>query len=752
MSQDLPTGLSPGDRVHVRGEGWRIERLVQFTGCTRVDLSGLGARNRGRRRSVLWPFDRPVRTARRVAPRFASRRRWLRACCALAVSGFAHDRLQTPLTARIALYPHQFVPALAIVRGDGLRVLLADEVGLGKTIQAALVCSELRLRGRGDRILILTPAGLRAQWAGELRDRFDLDADVIDAVALGRRVASLPSGLNPWAPPGIAIVSIDFAKHPEVLRPLEGVRWDVLIVDEAHAAAPGSDRAAAIQRLAASARVVVLATATPHNGDDAAFSALCSAGRLEGEPPVLLIRRTRSEIGLARQRRTSVLLVRPTGAEHRMHRILRGYIRDVWREAVRRHDRGALLAMTVLWKRALSSAASLHASVLRRLALLDATPRDAWQASLPLVELDGADEAPSGILGAQGLDDSGRERALLNLVGEAAADAAGAESKIGRLVRLLARIREPAIVFTEYRDTLERLRTPLDGLSAVETIHGGVPASERERACRRFSSGHTRILLATDAASEGLNLQQRCRLVINVELPWNPIRLEQRAGRVDRIDQRRVPHVVHLVARDTAESVVHTRLVQRAGRAASAIGTDPLSLGQCEYETAGRLLHIVTPTFRGRTRPQSRPAARMSTAIATDLPAVAAREAARHHESRSLVRALKPVPCGGLEGRMLTDFLARELAWLDRQAPLATSLRSRRGRILPAGLLAVLRIRIGGFVGIAVADTALPVHLAAPGLRAPTRDGGRTRVHAIAHAHDQELIRAGPPAGTCARS
>jgi hypothetical protein len=135
---------------------------------------------------------------------------------------------------------------------------------------------------------------------------------------------------------------------------------------------------------------------------------------------------------------------------------------------------------------------------------------------------------------------------------------------------LLVRTAEPAIVFTEYRDTLEHLSVCLGAVRSHTVLHGGLSRHERKVALTMFGSGGANLLLATDAASEGLNLHQRCRWVINFEMPWNPARLEQRAGRVDRYGQRRTPHVVHLVARHTAESVVLARLEQRVRRARQA--------------------------------------------------------------------------------------------------------------------------------------------------------------------------------------
>src|SRR5262249_5327327 len=153
-----------------------------------------------------------------------------------------------------------------------------------------------------------------------------------------------------------------------------------------------------------------------------------------------------------------------------------------------------------------------------------------------------ADCAPE--IAGPALADASHERELLRELAAAARLAARHETKIAAIVRLLDRVQEPVVVFTEYRDTLRHLQRAIGRPAAV--LHGGLAREERAAALDEFVSGRCSILLATDAAGEGLNLHQTCRLVVNLELPWNPMRLEQRIGRVDRIGQRRTVHAIHL--------------------------------------------------------------------------------------------------------------------------------------------------------------------------------------------------------------
>ncbi len=558
-----------GDPVRIRRQRWRVAALRAYDRCAVVTLTGIGTHNAGVERRVLTPFDSVERLERPARLRVVRMRRWRRLCRALVAEHGPASMLRTALRARIDLLPYQLEPALAVIRGLGTRVLIADEVGLGKTIQAGLIVSELAARGAADRVLVLAPAGLREQWAGELRDRFGVDATLVDMREARRRASELPVGVNPWSTVPIAIASVDYVKRPEVLPAALTCRWDVVIVDEAHGIAPHTERHDAVAALCALAPHVVLLTATPHSGDEDAFASLCGLGGHAADR-LLAFRRSRQDAALGSRRRIHRLQVRSSSDELRMHAILARFTHAVRAERGDR-DRDIWLALTILHKRALSSAYALEQSVLRRLAMLDPRPEAEQQLGLPLDEggeLDSSDEAPAWMVPV--LHDAARERRLLLAIASAAAAAARRETKVRAIARLLARLLsrdERGIVFTEYRDTLLRLRNSLPFACAV--LHGGLTRGERRLALEQFASGRHPILLATDAAGEGLNLHHHCRVVINLELPWNPTRLEQRAGRVDRIGQRRTVHAFHLIASDTAEMRVLERLKGRIATSAA---------------------------------------------------------------------------------------------------------------------------------------------------------------------------------------
>lgn len=570
----LPRPWQPGDELRVRGARWATAAVRRHPDCEELRLEPADRRTARAPCTLLAPFDRPRPAASRARTDVVRPRRWQHCVRRIGLCEHPAGGLRAAAGSTIDLHPYQLEPALAMLRHGAARVLIADAVGLGKTIQAALVIADLA--GSADfRGLVITAAGLLEQWSAELAARFGLQGTVADAAWLASAGWDLPPGANPWMAPGLYIASFDFLKRPEVLRPLEDARWDIVVVDEAHAASRGTARRAAAHAAAVRALRVMLLTATPHAGDPDQFEALCRLGAAGSGSRLTIFQRSRDALAPRPRRRSVLLPVRPTPAEERMHRLLDAYAKRLWREAGGREDVRAALAAVILKKRALSSAASLADTARRRLALPGGGPPAAGpvQSALPLDpdEAHAPDEVPDEILAAGGLSDRGRDRRWVAAIEACAREGSRAESKSRCLLRLLRRLRgEPAIVFTEFRDTLERLR---DAVAAaghhVLLLHGGMSRDERASACDAFRRGGA-ILLATDAASEGLNLQRGCRLVVHYELPWSPARLEQRAGRVDRIGQARRVHEIMLVADDTAERLVLAPLVRRAARGRAA--------------------------------------------------------------------------------------------------------------------------------------------------------------------------------------
>ena len=218
--------------------------------------------------------------------------------------------------------------------GGAPRLLLADEVGLGKTIQAGWIVADLLAREPGvadpDRRAggPSPPVGRRSSRRGSA-----ITAPASTPGGFAAVVADIPADVSPWAAPGVYLGSIDFLKRADVAASLDAHVWDLLVVDEAHTATSPTDRHAALAAVAARARRVVTITATPYSGDTASFASMAALGATPGEPPPLMFRRSREDVGDPRRRRHRFAAVRITRAEARLQRLLERYSREVWRDA-----------------------------------------------------------------------------------------------------------------------------------------------------------------------------------------------------------------------------------------------------------------------------------------------------------------------------------------------------------------------------------------------------------------------------------
>ena len=581
---------TPGSIVTVRDEQWRVARIDTFDRCAVVTLDA----GSWRRLRVIEPFDRILAVG---GGRFArcNRRTVLRAALKTIASGRPPLGLWTAAAATMDLFPYQLEPALAVLRG-ATRLLLADAVGLGKTIQAGLILAELRERGWVDRALVVCPAGLRTTWADELGHRFGIACEVLDQAAVAETVATLPPGINPWTTHATAVASIDYVKRPEVLAAICEVPIDLVIADEAHHLTPGTDRGAAMCRLASRSPWCVLVSATPHSGDDAAFDYLTRIGSQQDS--MTIFRRSRRDVRITAGRRERVVRMRPTDGELDLLRGVEQYAQAIWRG---NNPSAQLVAITIA-RRAASTTLALERTLRRRLMLLN-QPMAPTQAVLPWDEEENADDSgASALLAVPGLDSESAERGaidrLLILIGRC-----NRTAKLRWLAASIARFREPAIIFTEYRDSLEAILAVLPRHIRAVSICGATPVAERRHAVDAFNRGDADVLVATDTAGEGLNLHHRCRFVIDVELPWNPLRLEQRIGRIDRLGQRRRVHGLHLFYPGTIEERVLECLELRRRRSGWLDDPDPID----ERTVAASVLsdHIVrrtpSPQVRGST-------------------------------------------------------------------------------------------------------------------------------------------------------
>ena len=564
----------PGDLVWIRQRRWRVARARRERNVLRLDVT-----RSDRQMTFLAPFDQ-ARLAHGAASPVRVRPQQARARLAWAIaSAYGMRSLSSAQRARVDVLPHQLEPALAMLHG-ARRVLIADDVGLGKTVQAGLAIGDLLAREPAARVLVCAPGALCDQWRRELAQRFGIQTLPADRRGVDLLAREGAFGDNPWRRPGVWLGSLDFLKQPQVFDALPLDPWDLLVVDEAHGACGESDRHAACSEIARRSRRVLLLTATPHSGDEDDFRRLLTLGQhRRDEARLTVFRRTRADVGLRHSRAVRWRRVTLSEPEARTLALLMGYEAAALRAAGADRREQALLLLSVFRKRALSTMGALVISLQRRLAWLGDPPACADWMQPRLTFDDGENEGAgdvAALMSDVGLDPRVERSRLRRLLASAEKGAAH-ESKAAWVARLLRRTSEPAVVFSEFRDSLQVVAQRIGTARTVSRLHGELTVGDRAGQLDRFLGGEASVLLATDVAGQGLNLQDRSRWVISLELPWNPARLEQRVGRVDRIGQRRRVHFTLAIARGDAESGLLARVARRVLAARLALGGTTLA-------------------------------------------------------------------------------------------------------------------------------------------------------------------------------
>jgi superfamily II DNA or RNA helicase len=515
----------------------------------------------------------------------------------------ADDRaLQSPFRSGIEVDEYQLDPVVRALSMPRVNLLIADDVGLGKTIEAGLVVQEMILRHRVRSVLIVCPSSLQIQWQEEMRDKFGLEFRIIDSETISQLRRKRGIHVNPWSHFPRLITSIDFLKRERPLRtfretlpagdqPTYPRAYDLLIVDEAHNVAPSgrgkyatdSMRTDAIRRLAPHFEHKLFLSATPHNGYRESFAALLelldnqrfaravTPDRTQLE--AVMVRRMKSELKLRwdGSRRFAERVVRHlevlySDEERLAHRNLQHYSELRLKNAATEGERRAAeFVLKLLKKRLFSSPAAFGITLEKHVTTVGARKATSTYArDLDEYGDDYADDEEyenqiGEVMGSasQSLSPvSPEEQSLLKQLQEYAAKTSlRPDCKAQTLINWLKQTLKPnrkwnderVIIFTEYRATQKWLHDLLarEGFAEegrLELIYGGMVKDQRERIKAAFQAhpkdSAVRILLATDAASEGVNLQNHCSRLIHFEIPWNPNRMEQRNGRVDRHGQK----------------------------------------------------------------------------------------------------------------------------------------------------------------------------------------------------------------------
>lgn len=544
-----------------------------------------------------------------------------------AVSSADVQSLQSPFRSGIDIEDYQLDPVVRALRMPRVNLLIADDVGLGKTIEAGLVIQELILRHRARTVLVICPASLQIQWLEQMRDKFGLEFRIIDSSLMKTLRRERGLHVNPWSHFPRIITSVDFIKRDGPMRLLRDLlppqpvyprKFDILIIDEAHNVAPSgtgyyaipSLRTKAVQTLAPHFEHRLFLTATPHNGYPESFSALLelldNQRFARGVAPsreqlaAVMVRRLKTELpprwdGSPRfpVRKIMPLEIEYSDPERHAHKRLKQYT-ELRRQRVSGDTEkyAAEFVLKLLKKRLFSSPAAFLSTLNRHMETLSGKKRKKGlkqpspgilRRRLEEIEEDVADdeayetETRDAVDEASGLlrELSAEEDALVKQLAEFAEKAASVpDAKAAALIRWLNRTLKPdgkwnqerVLIFTEYRATQKWLHDLLAGEGfakdeKLRLIYGGMDAQEREQIKAAFQAGpdksRVRILLATDAASEGVDLQNHCHRLIHYEIPWNPNRMEQRNGRLDRHGQKSPEVLVyHFVTKGFEKSAV----------------------------------------------------------------------------------------------------------------------------------------------------------------------------------------------------
>ncbi|MEU1785904.1 DISARM system SNF2-like helicase DrmD [Streptomyces sparsogenes] len=527
-----------------------------------------------------------------------------------AIASADKTALQAPFRSGVEIQDYQLDPVVRALSMPRTNLLIADDVGLGKTVEAGLVMQELMLRHRARTMLIICPAGLTLQWRDEMRDKFGLDFRIVNSALLRELRRSRGLYENPWTHYPRLIVSVDWLKRDRPQRMLREIlpqipeyprAFDLLVVDEVHTCAPSgtgkyavdSHRTKAIRALAPHCEHRLFLSATPHNGFLESFTALLellddhrfARGVKPSDEQLrrVMVRRLKSELppdwyGKPRfpQRVPHALEVRYGDDARAAYAKLSAYARSRRERGDSNAERTASdFVTTLLKKRFLSSpkafaeTVDVHLKTMTERAAGSAGRAPGEKVLRPLIErveetaesdeehAEAAERALTAVRQATSALTAEERTQLKELSAWAREAARQPDAKFAALRAWLdgivcksgpAGAWEPdrVIVFTEYRDTqrwlLDRLIAAGYPKERIAELYGGQKPEEREHIKTVFQEhpdlSPVRILLATDAASEGINLQAYCHRLLHWEIPWNPNRLEQRNGRIDRHGQK----------------------------------------------------------------------------------------------------------------------------------------------------------------------------------------------------------------------
>ena len=530
--------------------------------------------------------------------------------------------LIAPMESNVIPLPHQIYTLSRAISEDHIRYLLADEVGLGKTIEAGLILKELKLRGLVRRVLVVAPKGIATQWVSEMRTHFNETFQLIlgEDIKTLKRIGSISKDevdSNPWSLFNQVIVSLDSVKpidkrkgwsnerikayNSERFEDLITAGWDLIIVDESHRLGGSSDQVARYKLgkgLAEAAPYLLLLSATPHQGKTEAFHRLMSLLDSDGFPDVESISKDKVAPYTIRTEKRNAIdadgnpLFKPRvtkmvpvkwetrhQSQELLYEAVTDYVREGYNQALKEKKHHVGFLMILLQRLVVSSTSAIRTTLERRLnvllnrkQLLDDSLKDGLNNEIDLEMIHDMDAQEllevlleSNLAALE--NEVNQVESLLELATntEQTNPDAKAECLIDWIYRLQVEESDSelkVLIFTEFVPTQSMLHQFLNdrGISAV-ILNGSMGMEERKLVQNAFRD-EARILISTDAGGEGLNLQF-CNVVINYDMPWNPMRIEQRIGRVDRIGQSRIVKAINFVFEESVEFRVREVLEEK---------------------------------------------------------------------------------------------------------------------------------------------------------------------------------------------
>jgi len=517
--------------------------------------------------------------------------------------------------------PHQIEAVYHyVLNSPRIRFLIADDPGAGKTIMAGLILKELQYRRLVKRVLIVAPGHLKYQWQREMKERFQTSFAIVDRA----RIQSA-WGENVWDERDQMITSIDFIKQDDVRNTLRSSHWDLVIVDEAHKMSAyayvskdrhkidKTKRYKVGEILSQQTENLLFLTATPHRGDDENFrlflDLLCPGffaqtellkESVESKDNPVFLRRLKEDMRnfdgslIFPPRHVHTVPFRLTEPEVKLYNRVTRYVQDYFDKA--KEKRSITFALMILQRRLTSSTHAIYKSLQRRKARLEellALPEKIRQTQIDIQRYQSLSEEELEDLAEEEREAIERQLEYLTIA-ENIEDVQAEIDELEGLIQQAEQVRQLEIeskliglrdqvlnnigdrkllIFTEFRDTLEYLSEKLRKWGyQVINIHGQMNMDARIQAEHDFRD-HAQIMVATEAAGEGINLQF-CSLMVNYDIPWNPNRLEQRMGRVHRYGQQYEVHVWNLITRDTREGQILERIFEKLQRMRDSLGSD----------------------------------------------------------------------------------------------------------------------------------------------------------------------------------